>query len=60
MRDNFVLGVDNTPDWFIKEINNVYIHLDKCVIEIKNDNELEMAYKGDCIGRIGDRAYIIR
>lgn len=60
-KDNFVLGVDNTQDWFIYKTKNVYIpDLNKCEFKILYNDVIYTAKKGDLIGRNGDLAYIVK
>lgn len=61
MKDRFILGVDDTPDWFVYKVKNVYIpDLSKVEVKILYNDVIYTAVKGDCIGRDGDLAYIAK
>lgn len=61
MKNKFKLGVHDTPDWFVYKTKNVYIpDFSKVEVQIRYKNVIYIAVKGDCIGRDGDLAYIVK
>ena len=53
MKNKFILGVDKTKNVYIPDLN-------RCECKILYNNVIYIAKEGDCIGHIGDIAYIVK